>query len=234
MATPHNSANKGDIAKTVIMPGDPKRAEYIAETYLDNYKLVNDVRGMKAYTGYYKGKELTIMAHGMGIPSVGIYTYELFKFYDVDNIIRIGTCGAYTDKINLKDVILETSAYTNSNYAMYQSGIDKKVIDSDAELNKKIEDSAKKLNIRLRKGIVYSSDVFYSDVANPTKLFNDYGCLAVEMESFGLFYNAKLFNKKASCILTVSDSLITKEEISSEDRQTSLDSMIVLALESAI
>ena len=234
MPTAHNEALKEDIAKTVIMPGDPLRAKYIAEKYLSDYKLVNKVRGMYAYTGYYKNKRITVMAHGMGNPSVGIYTYELYKFYDVDEIIRVGSCGAYTDKINLKDVLLVNKSYSLSNYAKLQNNSDENILESNNVLNEKIRSAAKRLNIRLNEGVVYCSDAFYTEMENINYLYNEKKCMAVEMESFGLFHNAKTLNKKAACILTVSDSLVTKEELSSQDRQTSFDEMIVLALESTL
>ena len=234
MPTAHNEAKKEDISKTVIMPGDPLRAKYIAEKYLDDYKLVNKVRGMYAYTGFYKGKKITVMAHGMGNPSVGIYTYELFNFYDVDEIIRIGSCGATTDTIKLRDIILVSSSYSDSNYAKIQNNSDKVILKSNDELNEKIKNTANNMNKRILNGIVYSTDVFYSDIVKPSDLYNEYGCLAVEMETFALFHNANIFNKKASCILTVSDNIVTKEVLSSDDRQNSFDDMIVLALESTL
>ncbi len=234
MPTPHNEALKQDIAKTVIMPGDPLRAKYIAEKYLEDYKLVNQVRGMYAYTGYYKKKRLTIMAHGMGNPSIGIYSYELFKDYDVDQIIRIGSAGATTKKIPLRSVLLVEKSYSKSNYAKIQNNDDKKVLSSDKDLNEIISNVANKLNIQLLKSVVYCTDVFYGEVDKPDVLFNEYGCVAVEMESFALFHNANFFNKKAACILTVSDNMVTKEELSSDERQNSFDEMIKLALESAL
>ena len=161
MATPHNEANINEIAKTVLMPGDPLRAKYIAETYLDDYKLVNKVRNIYAYTGKYKGKEVTIMASGMGMPSMGIYSYELFKFYDVDNIIRIGTAGAYTKDLNLYDVVLVEGSYSESSFAKAQNGCLDNILYSNKELNKKIEDTAEKLNINVTKSIIHSSDIFY-------------------------------------------------------------------------
>lgn len=232
--TPHIMAQKEEIADTVLMPGDPLRAKKIAETYLDDYKLVNTVRNILAYTGTYKGKEVTVMASGMGMPSIGIYSYELFKFYDVENIIRLGSCGAYTDKLNLYDLILVESSYSNSNYAYDQNGCTSKILYSSKELNKKIEKTASKLNYKLNKGTIYSSDVFYSDTVDIKKLYEQYQCLGVEMESFALFHNANVLGKKASCLLTVSDSLITKEETTALERQNSFDKMMLLALESIL
>ena len=212
MATPHNEANINEIAKTVLMPGDPLRAKYIAETYLDDYKLVNKVRNIYAYTGKYKGKEVTIMASGMGMPSMGIYSYELFKFYDVDNIIRIGTAGAYTKDLNLYDVVLVEGSYSESSFAKAQNGCLDNILYSNKELNKKIEDTAEKLNINVTKSIIHSSDIFYKENDNFEELLNKYGCKCVEMESFALFHNANVLNKKAACILTISDNLVTHEE----------------------
>lgn len=232
--TPHIEARKEDIAETVIMPGDPLRAQFIAQTYLTDYKLVNKVRNVFAYTGKYKGKNVTIMASGMGMPSIGIYSYELYKFYDVKNIIRVGSCGAYTDKLNLYDVLLVDKSYSDSNYAYIQSGYDKHVISSSNELNEKIRETAKRNNIDLTIGTIYSSDVFYKEKEDYKELYNDFGCLAVEMESFALFNNARVLNKNATCLLTVSDNLVTHAETTSEERQNSFTKMIELALDSTL
>lgn len=234
MPTPHNEALRGDIAKTVIMPGDPLRAKYIAENFLDDYKLVNKVRGMYAYTGYYKGNKITVMAHGMGNPSVGIYSYELYKEYDVDEIIRIGSAGATTTKIPLRSVILVDKSYSMSNFAKIQNNQEKVVLDSNEELNAKIEKAARNLNVKLLKSVVYCSDVYYNETEDPNILYKDYGCTCVEMESFALFHMANVLNKKAACILTISNSLITKEELPSIERQNSFNDMIKLALESSL
>lgn len=232
--TPHNEARKEDIAKVVLMPGDPLRAKYIAENFLDNYTVVNSVRGMLAYTGEYKGKRVTVMGHGMGIPSVGIYSYELFKFYDVDSIIRIGSCGSYREDVNLLDVILVDNAYSESTYALVQSGFEGNMTKSNDELNEKIKETAKELNIDVRYTNIHSSDVFYSDTTDIKELYEKYGCSAVEMESFGLFHNANVLGKKATCILTVSDSLVKSGELTADERRTSLNDMIKLALESTL
>lgn len=232
--TPHNEAKKDEIAKIVIMPGDPLRAKYIAENFMEDAKLVNKVRGMYAYTGKYKGKTLTVMAHGMGIPSMGIYSYELYKFYDVDTIIRIGSCGAYIKELNLKDTVLIEEAYSESSYAKIQNGSEYNLIKSDNELNEQIEKIAKEINIKLRSIKVYSTEAFYSDLVKPEEMYNKYGCSAVEMETFALFHNAKVLNKKATCIATITDSLVSKEEMSPNERQTALTDMITLALETAI
>lgn len=232
--TPHNEARKEDIAKVVLMPGDPLRAKFIAENFMDNYKVVNSVRGMLAYTGEYKGKRITVMGHGMGIPSVGIYSYELFKFYDVDAIIRIGSCGSYKKDVKVLDVLLVDNAYSESTYALVQSGFTGNMTKSSDELNEKIKETAKEMNLDVRFSNIHSSDVFYSDTTNIEELTEKYGCCAVEMESFGLFHNANVLNKKAACILTVSDSLVEKAELTADERRTSMTNMIKLALESTL
>lgn len=230
--TPHNQAKKEDIAKTVLMPGDPLRAKYIAEKYLEDYKLVNSVRNILAYTGYYKGKKITVMASGMGMPSMGIYSYELYKFYDVDNIIRIGSAGAYSKEINLYDVVLVTESYSMSSYAKVQ-GYDNNVIESSSYINNKIREVAIKTNKKIIEGRVHSSDVFYID-QDIKDFYNNKKCLCTEMESFSLLYNALKLNKRAACLLTISDNLETHEETSSEERQTSFNKMIELALDTSI
>lgn len=232
--TPHIEAKKEDIAKTLLMPGDPLRAKKIAETYLENYRLVNTVRNIFAYTGTYKGKEVTVMASGMGMPSIGIYSYELFKFYDVESIIRIGSCGAYTDKLDLYDLILVNASYSTSSYALNQNGCIDKILYSSKQLNSKIEETANKLNLKLNIGTIYSSDVFYSETVDIHELYNKYNCLGVEMESFALFHNANVLGKNAACILTVSDNLITKKETTALERQNAFDKMMLLALETIL
>jgi len=231
--TPHIESKKEEIAKTVIMPGDPLRAKHIAENYLENYKLVNNVRGMLAYTGTYNGKEVTVMASGMGMPSIGIYSYELFNFYDVENIIRVGSCGAYTKEINLYDIILVEESYTDSSFAKVQNNSDYNSLNSNNELNELIKQKAKEKNINLIIGKVHSTDVFYNEL-DYKKLYEEKKCLVSEMESFALFHNAKISNKKATCVLTVSDNLETKEKISSEERQKSFNEMIKLVLDSVL
>ena len=229
--TPHNEAKKEQIAQTVIMPGDPLRAKYIADNYLNDAKLVNSIRGMYAYTGTYNGKEVTIMASGMGIPSMGIYSYELYKFYDVQNIIRIGTAGAYSKDLDLLDVVLVENSYSKSAYAKIVNGNMDEIIPASQSLNNIIKMQAQNDNIKLHSGNVLCSEVFYSENTNyeePEK----YDCLCAEMESFSLFANAKALNKNAACILTISDLIGTKEKkrISTEERQNSLNCMIKLAL----
>ena len=230
--TPHNEAKKEDIAKTVLMPGDPLRAKYIAETYLEDYKLVNKVRNCFAYTGTYKGKRVTVMASGMGMPSIGIYSYELFKFYDVDTIIRVGSSGAYTDKLNLYDVVLVDGAYSDSAYALAQNGETRNILHGNDEVNNHIKKVADKLNIPIHFVNIHSSDIFYKENDNFPELYEKYGCAAVEMESFALFHNANVCGKKAACLLTISDNLVTHAETTPEERQNSFNQMIELALES--
>ena len=232
--TVHIESNKEDISKNILMPGDPKRCEYIAKNYLQDYKIVNNVRGMTAYTGYYKGKRITIFPSGMGIPSMGIYSYELFKEYDVDEIIRVGSAGATTTKVPLRTVILAEKSYSKSNYAKIQNSDDRCVLSGSDSLNEKISKAASSLDIKLLKSVVYCSDAFYNETENPNTLFDEYGCVAIEMESFALFHNANVLNKKAACILTISDNLVTGDKLSSIDRQTGFDEMIKLALESTL
>ena len=226
----HIESNINDIAKTVLMPGDPKRCEYIAKKFLSNAKIINNVRGMTAYTGYYKSKQITVFPSGMGIPSMGIYSYELFKEYNVENIIRIGTMGSYTN-LQLKDIVLVENSITNSNYGRYLCNYKNININSNAELNSKIELSAQELNLKINKGNIYSSDVFYEQNNNFQEKVAKYSVLGVEMESFALLLNAKLLNKKATTLLMVSDSFIFADKLSSLEREQGLDNLIILALE---
>ena len=236
MATPHNSANKGDIAKTVIMSGDPLRIKAIAENYLENYKLVNSIRNIYAYTGTYKGKEVTVMAHGMGIPSMGIYVYELFKEYDVDKIIRLGSCGALTDRLNTLDIALVEKSYTESRFAFELDESNINCVPSSPVLNNKIEEVAKNNNIVINRCNALCSDVFDWYVDDFNKFYNrlpkELNLEVAEMESFALFYLAYKFKKQASCVLTVVDSHFKEVNLSAEERQKSLDKMTILALES--
>ena len=236
--TPHIEAKKSEIAKTVLMPGDPLRAKYIAENFLQDYKLVNKVRNIYAYTGNYKGKEITVMASGMGIPSMGIYAYELYKVYEVENIIRIGSCGGYSDSLDLFDTILVDKSYTESNFA-YTFNEEKCNISSATEkINNIIEKTAKDSNIKYVKGNVLCSDCFdlYIPKLNEllARLPKDLNIIAAEMESFVLFYLANLLNKQAACLLTVVDIPTKKNQISSEEREKNLNNMIELALESSL
>lgn len=229
----HIEANKEDISETVLMPGDPKRCEYIARKFLANAKLINNVRGMTAYTGYYKSKRITIFPSGMGIPSMGIYSYELFKDYNVNNIIRIGTMGAYTN-LNLKDIVLVTNSITNSNYGRYLCNYPNININGSIELNDAIEKVSNEINIKINKGNIYSSDVFYEQNNNFQDKVSKYSVLGVEMESFALFVNAKLLGKRASTILMVSDSFLNSNKLSSIEREQGLDNLIILALETCL
>ena len=232
--TPHIEAKKEEIAGTVIMPGDPLRAKYVAEHFLENAKLVNKVRNVYGYTGTYKGKKLTVMASGMGMPSMGIYSYELFKFYDVENIIRIGSAGAYTDHLAVYDVVLVDSAWSQSSFAKVQNGCQDDVMYPSKELNAKILETAERLQIPLKPARVHSSDVFYAEdnMDDFRELYRKHQCECVEMESFALFHNAKLLGKNAACLLTISDSFVTHEELSSLARQESFKNMMKVALES--
>ena len=236
--TPHINSQKEDISKIVLCPGDPLRAKYIAENFLENAKLVNSVRNMLAYTGTYKGKEITVFASGMGMPSMGIYCYELYKFYNVDTIIRIGSCGAYDENLNLFDTILVEKSYTEGNFAMALNNKNSHLIEADENVNTLIKQTSSELNINVIPLNVLCSECFDYYVENLDVLLNripkEYNISAAEMESFALFYTAKYLNKKAACLLTVVDSHYKKQEISSEDREKSLKDMIVLALESAI
>lgn len=230
--TPHIEAKKEEIAKTVIMPGDPLRAKHIAENYLKDYKLVNTVRNIYAYTGYYNDKQVTIMASGMGMPSIGIYSYELYKFYDVESIIRVGSAGSYTKDLNLYDVVLVNGCYSESSYAKTQNNCEENILYANSNLNFWIKKTAEENNIPITIANIHSSDVFYKENNNFQELYQKYGCVCVEMESFALFHNANVLNKKAACLLTISDSLVTKEETTSLERQKSFNKMIELALNS--
>ena len=227
--TAHNEAKKGEIAKTVIMPGDPVRAKLIAETYLENPKLVNSVRGALAYTGEYNNKEVTVMASGMGMPSMGIYATELFNDYDVDQIIRIGTCGSLRTDISVKDVIIVNEAYTTSSFAMELTGKECYNIKPSTELYEKIKEKALSLNIPIKEEKVLTSDIFYREYIDEN--VSKENCVAVEMEAFALLYLANHFNKKAASVLTVSDSLVTKESLSSEERERCFEKTIKIVLE---
>lgn len=232
--TPHIEAKRDEIAKTVIMPGDPLRAKYIAENYLENYKLVNKVRNIYAYTGYYKNVKITVMASGMGMPSIGIYSYELYKYYDVENIIRVGSAGAYTDELNLYDIVLATASFSESSFALTQNNCKESTLYSSDELNKKIIASAEELKLKIKPCTIHSSDVFYKENDNFKELYKKYECMACEMESFALFHNANILNKKAACLLTISDNFITGEKTTSLERQNSFTKMMEIALETAI
>ncbi len=238
MSTPHNEAHLGDIAKTVIMPGDPLRAKYIAENFLENAKLVNQVRGMYAYTGTYQGKTITVMASGMGMPSMGIYCYELYKFYEVENIIRIGSCGAYKPELNLFDIILADNIFTEGNFALTLNNDYCHIVEASKELNEKILDTALEKNIKIITGNTVCTDCFdvYMTDVNQflDRIPKDFNPISAEMEAFALFYTAKLLNKKASCLMSVVDSKFITDIATANERQTGLNTMIKLALDSSI
>jgi purine-nucleoside phosphorylase len=233
--TPHiESKNKDDIAKTVLMPGDPLRAKFIAETFLSDVKQFNSVRNVLGYTGSYKGRRISVMASGMGMPSIGIYSYELFKFYGVENIVRIGTCGGYTPDVRLYDVILAKDAWSESTYARVQGGYEGDIIESSPELNQRLIKYSEELNIPIHVARIHSTDVFYRENSEEYKeIYEKQGCVAVEMEAFALFHNAKILGKNAACLLTVSDNLATHELTTSEERQTAFTNMMKIALELA-
>ncbi len=230
MATPHNAAEKGDIAKVVLMPGDPLRAKYIADTYLTDVKCFNTVRNMFGYTGKYNGKEISVMGGGMGIPSIGIYSYELFNFYDVECIIRIGSAGGFADDVNVRDLVIGMGASTNSNYADQYNLPGTIAPIADFDVLRKAVEVAEEKGVKVRVGNVLSSDVFYN--ADPT--FNDrwkkMGVLCVEMEAAALYLNAIAAGKKALCMLTISDHLYKEEALSAEERQNSFHEMMEVAL----
>lgn len=231
--TPHNGAKKGEIAKTVLMPGDPMRAKFIAETYLQNAKLVNQVRGMYAYTGTYQGKEVTVMASGMGMPSIGIYAYELYQFYDVEHIIRVGSAGSYDENLHVYDILLVENSYSDSSFAKVQNHSTYDVVSSSELLNQVIINTAKEKNQKITIGTAYSTDVFYRQ-ENTTEKVKEHHCLACEMESFALFHTAKMLHKQATCILTISDHFVTGEETTAQERETGFQKMMELALDSVL
>jgi len=232
--TPHIEAQENQIAKTVLMPGDPRRAKFIADTFLENPVMFNNVRGMLGYTGTYKGRKISVMGSGMGMPSIGIYSFELYKFYDVENIIRIGSCGAYKPEYDLYDVVLAKDAWSESTYAKTQSGYESDTIEPTKELNEQLQKIADELAIPVKYCRVHSSDVFYRNNFEQYKQIRDeFDCDVVEMESFALFANAKVLGKKAACLLTVSDNLATGELTNSEERQNAFTKMMEIALEMA-
>ena len=225
----------GDFAKTVLMPGDPLRAKFIAEKFLAQPKLVTSVRNVLGYTGQYKDTEVSVMASGMGMPSIGIYSYELYKFYGVENIIRIGSAGSYRDWLKVMDVTLASKAVSESSFAKVQGGYDKPSIVPSSDLFELIMSTAKELGIECKPSVVHSSDVFYSEPSQGTwqDIADRTGSDCVEMESFALFHNANVLGKRAACLLTISDSFVNHEELSSEQRQNSFTEMMRLALETA-
>lgn len=238
MSTPHNNAKKEDIANIVIMPGDPLRAKYITEKFLKDYILVNDVRGMLAYTGFYNSKRITVMASGMGMPSMGIYSYELYKFYNVDTIIRIGSCGGYIPELNLFDIVLSEGAYSEGNFALTLNNDNCHYIEANKELNDIIFTTAKNMNINLVKGNTVCTDCFDVYMTNVNKFLEripqDLNPISAEMEAFALFYTANMLNKKAACLMSVVDSKFIDKIATTEEREKGLDNMIKVALDASL
>ncbi|MCR5216111.1 MAG: purine-nucleoside phosphorylase [Lachnospiraceae bacterium] len=234
MGTPHNQASKGQIAKTVLMPGDPLRAKYIAETYLSDVTCFNQVRNMLGFTGTYQGVKVSVMGSGMGMPSIGIYSYELYDQYDVENIIRIGSAGGFSDDVHLRDVIIAMGASTNSNYASQYKLPGTLAPIATWDLLKKAVESADELKVRTVVGNVLSSDSFYTDDSKDNDLWKRMGVLAVEMETAALYMNAARLHKNALGIFTVSDHLYTGESLDAEARQTSFHEMMEVALHTAV
>ena len=234
--TPHISAPAGAFAKTVLLPGDPKRAKYVAEKFLDKAELVNDVRGVQGYTGFYKGVKISVMASGMGMPSMGIYSYELFNAYDVENIIRVGSIGSIKEDVNLKDIVVATSASTNSNYGsnFHLDGIISGA--ASYKLVKKVDEVVEKMGLssKVKFGQILSSDTFYTDEVENDLKWAKMGVIGVEMEGYALYLNAARAGKNALVMATVSDQLVKKQYLSAEERQLSFDEMLTVALEAAI
>lgn len=233
MPTPHNAAIKGDIAKTVLMPGDPLRAKFIADNFLEDVVCFNTVRNMLGFTGTYNGKRISVMGSGMGMPSIGIYSYELFNFYDVENIIRIGSAGSLSEDVKVKDVIIGLGASTNSNFAMQYNIPGTFAPIADYGLVRKAVEVAEEKNIKTVVGNILSSDTFYGDDKEANEKWMKMGILAIEMEAAALYMNAARAKKKALCILTVSDHILTGESLSAEDRQVTFKEMMEIALELA-
>ena len=232
--TPHNEAKRGDIKDTVLMPGDPLRAKYIAENFLTDVKQFNAVRNMFGYSVKYKGKELSVMGSGMGIPSIGIYAHELYEQYDVKNIIRVGSCGAYSKDLKLFDLVIAMGASSDSNFA-HQFNLPGTISAiCDFDLLRKAVTSAEKLDMNVRVGNVFSSDIFYNSNEDEWKRWEELGILAVEMECYGLYLTAQKLGKKALGILTVSDSFHLKEQTTPKEREKSFNDMILVALESCL
>lgn len=234
MATPHIESKLNEIASIVLMPGDPNRAKFIADNYLKNVSIVNKVRGMIAYTGEYKGKKITIFPSGMGIPSMGIYSYELFNHYGVEKIIRIGTIGAYHSDLKLGDIVIASRAYSDSSFAKVQSDYKNNYLDSEHSINECIIQTADSMQINYKKGNIFTSDVFYEKKEEWKRRKKQFNVLGVEMETFGLLQTAKICNKKATAILTVSNSFCFKDELTSEEREKNLKNMIELALNASL
>ena len=232
--TPHIEAKLGDFAETVIMPGDPLRVKHIAENFLLEAKLINSVRGMLGYTGKYKGKTISVMASGMGMPSMGIYSYELFNFYNVKNIIRTGTAGAISDKLHIRDIVIAMASCYNSNFPQQYNLPGTAVPTADFGLLKTAYEKACEMKMNTHVGTILSTDHFYYDEPDNLKKWDKLGILATEMESAALYFNAMRAKKNALCICTISDCPLTGESSSSDERETSFNDMIKLALETAV
>lgn len=230
----HIAANKGEIAKTVLQPGDPLRAKYIADNFMEEVKLVSQTRNIFYYTGLYKGKEISVGASGMGIPSIGIYSFELYTEYEVDTIIRIGTCGAYNTDLKLFDLLNVENSASESTYAKFAWGIEEELIKSQGNVFDNINQTAKKLSLKIQPTNIHTSDIFYRKDEDLPAIATKYNCSAVEMEAFALFANAQYLGKSAATILTVSDVIPTREKISADEREKALKPMIELALETAL
>lgn len=233
MSTPHNRAENGDFAKTVLMPGDPLRAKYVAEHYLEDPKCFNTVRGMLGYTGLYKGKRISVMGHGMGVPSIGLYTYELYNFYDVDSIIRIGSAGGVGEDVRVRDVVIALGASTNSHFADQYGFPGLLAPTASWPLLRSAVDAAQKLGVRADVGQVFTADQFYNDNAAAGEMYRKFGILALEMETAGLYWTAQRAGKQALSILTISDHIFTGEALSPQERQDSFHEMMEVALETA-
>ena len=238
MATPHNAAEPGDFAKTVLMPGDPNRAKLFAEKYLENPRLVNDVRNMFAYTGTYKGHPVSIMASGMGMPSMGIYCYELYTAYGVENIIRIGSCGGYTEDLDIFDLAIFEKSYTEGNFSLALNNVEEHIVESDSYINEKLEEAVNKLGYKVKRTNVDCIETFDWYNQDFKKFYEripkDLGITCAEMETFALFYTAKVLGKRAACIATVVDSQYYKKQVSAEEREKGVNRMVEVALEAAI
>ena len=232
--TPHINARPGDFAKTVLMPGDPLRSQFIAENYLEDRKLVNNVRGVQGYTGTYKGVPVSVMASGMGMPSIGIYSYELYNFFGVENILRVGSAGAISEKLRVRDIVLAQGTCTNSDFARQFGCRGTYAPIGDWDLLRTAADIAGEMGLRYSVGNLLSSDTFYDDSANANAPWMKLGVLAVEMEAAALYLNAARAGKKALAICTISDHMLTGEATSAEERQTSFRQMMELALEVAV
>jgi len=234
MATPHINAEKGDFADTVLMPGDPLRAKYIADTYLENVRQVNDVRNMFGYTGTYKGREISVMGHGMGIPSVSIYAKELITDYGVKSIIRVGSCGAVRDDVNVRDVVIGMGACTDSKVNRMRFNDHDLAAIADFELASHAVAAAKAQNVPVKVGNIFSADLFYNPQTDMAELMKRYGIVGVEMEAAGLYGVAAEFGARALTICTVSDHILKGDSLSSADRQTTFNDMMVIALDTVL